>query len=56
MYICTSQHYRQRAEHFREMAAAEAEDAIRAQLLKLAVDYDDVAAEMEKQGHSPSSP
>jgi len=44
------------AGHFRKMAAAEAEDALRAQLLKLAADYDDVAAEMEKQGHSPRSP
>ena len=44
MYIRTSQHYRQRAEHFRKMAAAGAEVAIRAHLLKLAVDYDDVGS------------
>jgi hypothetical protein len=45
-----SKHYRERAEHFRKLAESEGNDRIRAQLLKLAAHYDDVAAEMEKQG------
>ena len=55
MSIRTSQHYRERAEHFREMAEAEG-GAIRTQLLQLAADYEATAAQMEKQERAPLPP
>jgi hypothetical protein len=45
----TPQHFRERAQDFRKMAADEPEDLIRVQLLKLADAYDELAALMEKE-------